>query len=347
MASGGCSLRFSDTGIGIPADKIGQLFQPFMQVDASSTRRYGGTGLGLAISKRLAKALGGDIEVASQLGKGSTFTLTIDAGPLQGVRMLQSPSAAPAAEERLPEKQELPLHGRVLFAEDAPEVQALMALLLKAMNLEVDMAEDGRAACEMAEKSQAEGRPYDLIFMDIQMPEMNGYEATRWLRQHGWRGPIVALTAYAMVGDREKCLAAGCDDYLAKPMTSQGLREICARYIPERGDATAARDVDPADAARTLAPPDMPATAPTTIDQLRKNFIDGLPERARALEAAWQTGNRQAFVQAAHQLKGTAGAYGLRGIAQAAEAVERLATGEAALSEVPEAMHELLRLCKL
>ncbi len=94
-------------------------------------------------------------------------------------------------------------------------------------------------------KSTAEGRPYDLIFMDMQMPEMNGYDATRWLRQHGWRGPIVALTAYAMVGDREKCLAAGCDDYLSKPMTPQGLRDTLARYISAPDCEAAARDANP------------------------------------------------------------------------------------------------------
>jgi CheY-like chemotaxis protein len=99
------------------------------------------------------------------------------------------------------------------------------------MNLEVDLAGDGRAVCAMAEKSQAEGRPYDLIFMDIQMPEMNGYEATQWLRQHGWQGPIVALTAHAMLGDREKCLAAGCDDYLSKPVTTPDLQKIATRYL--------------------------------------------------------------------------------------------------------------------
>jgi CheY-like chemotaxis protein len=101
--------------------------------------------------------------------------------------------------------------------------------------LEVEIAEDGRAACKMAEKSQAEGRPYDLIFMDIQMPHMNGYEVTRWLRQQGWKGPIVALTAHALVGDREKCLEAGCDDYIAKPVTAAGLREILVRYLGQAG----------------------------------------------------------------------------------------------------------------
>jgi len=99
------------------------------------------------------------------------------------------------------------------------------------MNLELEIAEDGRLACEMAEKSRVEGKPFDLILMDIQMPKMNGYEATRWLRQHGEEMPIVALTAHAMVGDREKCLEAGCNDYLAKPITAAALRDMLARYL--------------------------------------------------------------------------------------------------------------------
>jgi PAS domain S-box-containing protein len=189
---GSARVRFaiSDTGIGIPADRIGELFEPFMQVDGSSTRRYGGTGLRLPISKRLAKALGGDVEVSSQLGKGSTFTLTIDAGSPEGVRMLESPQVPATAEEQLPvAEHEVLLHGRVLLAEDVPDIYVVLRQILQMMNLELEIAEDGRAACAMAERSKAEGRPFDLILMDIQMPKMNGYEATRWLRQHGWRGP--------------------------------------------------------------------------------------------------------------------------------------------------------------
>jgi len=346
-ADGAGRIQFavSDTGIGIPADKIKELFHPFMQVDASSTRRYGGTGMGLAISRHLANALGGDIEVTSQLGKGSTFTLTIDAGPLKGVPMLQSPHAAPSAEEPLPGTQELILHGRVLFVEDVPEVRSLMGFLLKKTNLEVEMAEDGRMACEMVEKSKAVGRPYDLIFMDIQMPEMDGYDATRWLRQHGWQGPIVALTAYAMVGDRNKCFAAGFDDYISKPITPQGLREMLTRYIPGHGDTAAAKHTDPTDAAQAILPPNVQAAKRTTMDRLREGFIGGLPERAQVLEAAWRAGNRQALAQAAHQLKGTAGAYGLSGIAQAAQAVESLVTSKSVLSDLQLAVHELLKLC--
>jgi CheY-like chemotaxis protein len=333
---GRMQFAISDTGIGIAADKIEELFQPFVQADASSTRYYGGTGLGLTISRRLAKALGGDIEVTSQAGKGSTFTLTIDAGPMKGVRWLQSLQAARPPEPPLPDDPQPSLHGRVLFAEDVPGVQVLIAFLLKRMNLEVDLAGDGRAVCAMAEKSQAEGRPYDLIFMDIQMPEMNGYEATRRLRQQGWQGPIVALTAHAMVGDREKCLAAGCDDYLSKPVSPQGLREVLARYIPARDAATVTCRVEP---------PDAQATPHTSIERLRERFINGLPERAQVLEDAWRAGNRLALAQAAHQLKGTAGAYGLSRVAQAAQTVELLVTGESIPPETAPAMAELLRLC--
>ena len=232
--SGRMQFAVSDTGIGIPPDRFGELFEPFMQVDASSTRRYGGTGLGLAIARRLARALGGDVEVASQLGEGSTFTLTIDAGSLNGVRMLDStPVPLTVEEQRSLMEHEVPLHGRVLLAEDVLNTCAVLRHILLRMNLELEIAEDGRLACEMIEKSQAEGQPqpYDLILMDVQMPRMNGLEATRWLRQHGWKGPIVALTACALVGDREKCLEAGCDDYIAKPITAKGLREVLTRYL--------------------------------------------------------------------------------------------------------------------
>jgi PAS domain S-box-containing protein len=224
----------SDTGIGIPADKLGLIFQPFVQVDGSASRRYGGAGLGLAISKRLAAALGGDIEVASALGEGSTFTLTIDAGPAECVASPPPPQADANVDSRLPSELRSPAqHGRLLLAEDEPDIRRIVGLLLEKMNLEVAFAENGRLVCEMAERSKAEGRPYDLILMDIQMPEMNGYEATRELRRRGWPGPIIALTAHAMAGDREKCLAAGCNDYITKPIVRQRLHDVLSPYLPE------------------------------------------------------------------------------------------------------------------
>jgi PAS domain S-box-containing protein len=241
--TGRMQFAVSDTGIGIPQDKINDIFQPFVQVDGSLTRRYGGTGLGLGISQRLAKVLGGDIAVTSQLGQGSTFNVTIDAGILKtfctagfpegsgGKPTLAPTRQAPPTQQAPPPQQTSALHGRVLFAEDYSDVQHLIRFHLTGMGLEVDMADNGGTACEMVEQSRAEGNPYDLILMDIQMPVMDGFEATRWLRRQGWEGPVVALTAFAMVGDREKCLSAGCDDFITKPLTPQELKDVVTRYI--------------------------------------------------------------------------------------------------------------------
>jgi PAS domain S-box-containing protein len=346
-ADGAGRLQFavSDTGIGIAPDQIPHLFQPFMQVDASSTRRYGGTGLGLGISKRLAKALGGDIEVVSRLGLGSTFTLTIDAGSLKGPYMVQSPTAEGVRKETALAAHTAGLRGRVLFAEDFSDARDLVGHYLTAMNVEADMAEDGRKACEMAERSRAAGRPYDVILMDIQMPVMDGFEATGWLRQHGWTGPIVALTAYAMVGDRERCLAAGCDDYLAKPLTPEGLRETLSRHLRQRDETAADQPAGAAPVVQSESRPTTEEAGRTAWDQLKEQFVRGLPERARVLEEALRAGDRKAVAFAAHPLKGTAGAYGLSGIAHAARAVEALASGQSEMPELQIAVAELLRLC--
>jgi PAS domain S-box-containing protein len=228
--TGRIQFAVRDTGIGIPPDKIPELFQPFTQVDGSATRRYGGAGLGLAISRRLAEALGGDITVSSRLGAGTTFVLSIDAG-----LCVAAPTAAvtPWANEPRPSraKDRPRFQGRVLLAEDVPGLQMMISRLLGRLNLQVEIADDGQMACAMVEKSQAEGTPFDLILMDIQMPVMNGLQATQWLRDHEWKGPIVALTAHAMVGDRERYLNAGCDDYLSKPIQNEQLHEVLGRYL--------------------------------------------------------------------------------------------------------------------
>ncbi len=217
-------VRFAihDTGVGIAQNKIGELFRPFVQADSSATRHYGGMGLGLAISKRLALLLGGDIVASSEPGRGSVFTLTIGVKPTTtnlcaATAPLDRPTPSPRS--------------CVLLAEDNPDVQTLLGKILQGMDIEAEFAENGRVAVEMAERSRSSGRPYGLILMDIQMPEMDGYEATRRLRSLDWRGPIVALTAHAMLGDREKCLAAGCNEYLTKPVQLKELRQTLTRYI--------------------------------------------------------------------------------------------------------------------
>jgi len=231
-ASPRLQFAVSDTGIGMTDEMIEQLFEPFMQADMSSSRHFGGTGLGLAISRRLARMLGGDIQVESTPGQGSTFTLSIDPGPLQEVAMVDAPHIA-AIEEEEPAavEAEHALHGRVLLAEDGQDNQRLIGFILKKAGLEVSVAENGRIAFETAMAAAAEENPFDLILMDMQMPEMDGYEATRRLRQEGWQGPIVALTAHAMAGDREKCLRAGCDNYLTKPIERNSFLFAVANHL--------------------------------------------------------------------------------------------------------------------
>jgi PAS domain S-box-containing protein len=265
LPPGNCiQFTITDTGIGIPPDKLNEIFQPFVQVDGTSTRRHGGTGLGLTISRRLARALGGDIQVSSLLGRGSVFTFAIantrppaaenaptvvgysraagehTAEPTHTTSSDAQPAAA--ASEARPQSGPIPAHpptgrGRVLLVEDEMGIQLLMQHILRQLDLEVEVVSDGKSGCELAERSLAEGRPFDLILMDIQLPVMNGYDATRRLRDRGWRGPILALTARTMSGDREKCLAAGCDDHVSKPISIAAFRDLVQRHIP-RGVAT-------------------------------------------------------------------------------------------------------------
>jgi two-component system, sensor histidine kinase len=230
------SLRFdvSDTGIGMNEEEIGGLFKPFSQADNSSTRKFGGTGLGLCISKCLAEALGGDIEVRSEPGKGSTFSLTIDPGPLEGVSVIEDAQEAateppPAAKPADADK--IALCGRILVAEDMMENQRLICLLLRNAGAQVSAVDNGQLAVETAQAAHDAGGTFDVVLMDMQMPVMDGYEATRQLRKRGYTGPIVALTAHAMVEDCQKCLAAGCNDYLPKPFQHRALLEMVARHI--------------------------------------------------------------------------------------------------------------------
>jgi signal transduction histidine kinase/DNA-binding NarL/FixJ family response regulator len=283
-----------DTGIGIEPEQMRRLFQPFSQADASTTRTYGGTGLGLAISRRLARLLGGDLSAASVPGQGSTFTLTIDAGSLEGVPLValqegvgQGAPQPPAAEDGTSGL----LRGRrILVADDAPDNRRLVACILKRAGAEVYLAENGRQVVEMALSTQ-EGwgrrwydrpRHYDAVLMDVQMPLLDGCEATRFLRRRGFEQPIIALTAHALDEDRRKCLEAGCTAFAAKPVQREELLRLIASLLPPaEADAThqdgpqqtptAARAAPLGkDAASPLAGsmPELAGTAPATVASL-------------------------------------------------------------------------------
>ncbi|NLX14092.1 MAG: response regulator [Phycisphaerales bacterium] len=232
------SLQFDvvDTGIGLTAEQATRLFQPFMQADTSTTRRFGGSGLGLTISKRLAEMLGGTITVASSLGHGSTFSVTIATGSLEGVRMIEHPQyGLDPTSSRSTANQDssapVTLASRILLAEDGPDNQKLIAFILKKAGAEVTIAENGRIAVEQAMTAADNGQPFDVILMDMQMPVLDGYQATTELRRQNYTGPIIALTAHAMPKDREKCLLAGCDDYAAKPISRKELLETIHRIL--------------------------------------------------------------------------------------------------------------------
>jgi len=248
-------LRFdvSDTGIGMDDSQMAKLFQPFTQVDSSTTRSFGGTGLGLCISKRLTEALGGEIQVRSAPGRGSTFSVLIDPGPLEGVRIAsgaEEDGAVPSEPAAPDDSKKIALHGRILLAEDGVDNQRLIGRMLRKAGAWVRVVENGRQAVEAGLAELEKGRPFDLILMDMQMPVMDGYAAARELRDCGYTAPIVALTAHSMREDRRKCLDARCDDYLAKPFERADLLRLAARYVPADPGAPR-RDDRPAKGLRT------------------------------------------------------------------------------------------------
>ncbi|MFN3714550.1 MAG: ATP-binding protein [Alcanivoracaceae bacterium] len=225
-------LEVEDTGIGMPQEELERVFEPFSQVDDSHTRRHGGSGLGLAIARQLARSLGGDVNATSSVGVGSSFRVHIQVLVEPAVRKLM-PDEALAAEVRSQQLPAIHVGGRVLLVEDNEVNRLLVQRILTRFGLEVVEVEHGQAAVEVIEKDPA----FDLIVMDMQMPVMDGYVAAGVLRDIGYKGPILALTANVMAEDRRRCLAAGCDDFLGKPVRASRLMAACSRLI-SRGRAS-------------------------------------------------------------------------------------------------------------
>ncbi len=242
-------IQVRDRGIGMTAEQLARIFSPFMQADNSTSRRFGGTGLGLIISRQLARRLGGDVTVESQPGQGSTFYITVETGPLDKATWCEDPQGAMTVQTRANPNVPLRMIGdcRVLLAEDGEDNRRLLSLFLRKAGITVEWAENGRIAVDKALEAVAAGEPFDAILMDMQMPEMDGYEATQTLRAAGYSGPIIALTANAMKGDRETCLEAGCDFYLSKPVDRGELVAMVARCtnVTTELDPTAAPNTTP------------------------------------------------------------------------------------------------------
>ncbi len=241
------SFDVIDTGIGIPQNHLDDIFLPFSQADTSMTRRFGGTGLGLTISRRLAELMQGTLSVTSTTGQGSTFHLTIPLVESRNQEIHQNSSVVwaylprtnspaetgDALTKSIPDDQILLEvdEPHVLLVEDGPDNQRLIKHLLMKMNFEVSLADNGQIALEKLQNHRLRHNDYDLILLDMQMPVMDGYQAAKQLRLQGFKNPIIALTAHAMVGDRDRCLECGCDDYMTKPIDRRIFKELVQKYV--------------------------------------------------------------------------------------------------------------------
>jgi CheY-like chemotaxis protein len=245
----------SDTGIGIPSDKLGLLFKPFSQADSSTTREFGGSGLGLSIVRSLALALGGEVGVSSAHGMGSRFWFRVPARRL-ALAQDSSHSESVSAEAESPSAGK-PLHGHVLVAEDNLINCMVIKSLLRSLGLTVSVVYDGQQAlaavtADLQAHLCASAKPPQLVLMDLQMPVLDGYEATkrirRWEATHQCKPlPIIALTADAFEEDRQRCMDAGMDDFLTKPIAIEALKLALAKWLPAESPA-------PALAAAAVAP---------------------------------------------------------------------------------------------
>lgn len=246
--AGARAVRFDvrDTGIGVPNDRIDQIFDRFTQAEETTQRRFGGTGLGLAIAKQLTHLMGGEIGAGARSGGGSHFWFALPLNPVDGVRGLIDVPECESAPEVAPSRAEwvATASARVLLAEDNPVNQQVAVAMLEKLGHRVELVSDGLQALEALERST-----FDLVLMDCQMPELDGFETTSQLRKNESAGgrsgqsapprvPVIALTASAMQGDRERCLAAGMDDYLSKPLTLARLGAALGKWLPEASDAS-------------------------------------------------------------------------------------------------------------
>jgi len=231
-AEGAERIRFEvlDTGIGIDPSMLERMFEPFTQADVSTTRKYSGNGLGLAIAKQLVELMGGEIAAKSELGAGSRFWFEV---PLPAAT---SSIRQPAREQSVRRGQQKSEQrgALVLVVEDSPVNRVVAVGVLERCGYHVHVVNDGREALQALSSQR-----YDAVLMDCQMPDVDGYQATEELRRRergsSYHTPVIAMTAHAMVGDRERCLAAGMDDYLSKPVRSQILAEVLERWIPANG----------------------------------------------------------------------------------------------------------------
>ncbi|MFT5445159.1 MAG: PAS domain S-box-containing protein [Gammaproteobacteria bacterium] len=323
-----------DSGIGITEDKFDAVFNPFEQADSSVARRFGGTGLGLPISRRFARAMNGDITVSSRPGQGSTFTVRLDTGALASVLMM-TPTDIDLDDDVGEVHGDRQWHftpARVLVVDDAPENRALLEVLLLDAGLELDQAENGQQALDMIALKR-----YDMVLMDMQMPVMDGYTATKKIRKQGLDVPVLALTAHAMAGFEEECLQAGCSGYVTKPIDIDVLFETMQRWLDEEAQSTEATVQPEAPRAAGIATPKAQASVAPIISRLAgdtrmapiiRAFVERLRAKIETEVGNANTGDLNAVSEFAHWLRGSGGTVGFDEFSEPALTLEQRAKAE-------------------
>jgi CheY-like chemotaxis protein len=329
-----------DTGIGMKPEALQRIFDPFTQADNSITRRFGGTGLGLSISRQCATALGGGLTVKSEYGKGSTFTLAIDAGPAEAIELFDPRSEeTPKSAARRASSSVVRLKpARILVVEDGTSNQKLINVVLQRAGVTVELANNGQIGFDMAMATQ-----YDVILMDMQMPVMDGFTAARRLRQEGCKLPIIALTANAMKGEEEKCRAAGCSGYLSKPIDVDLLLRTLAELVGTLPMETPANATPPPRAPASAELPMLQSTLPIEDPdflEIVQEFADRLQQQMAEMQKAWEHQELSELASLAHWLKGSGGTAGFNAFTSPAAKLEKLAK-EKRLDEIAAALADV------
>jgi signal transduction histidine kinase/HPt (histidine-containing phosphotransfer) domain-containing protein/DNA-binding NarL/FixJ family response regulator len=352
-------LLFSvtDTGIGLTEDQMGRLFKSFSQADTSTTRNYGGTGLGLAVSKSLAQAMGGEVGVDSVHGKGSTFWFTAQLkigspekiGAKHGIEMNGNLSPATLIEIQNREQQSLEVQlericgARILLVEDNEINQQVASELLQSVGMEVDIADNGQIALQSLEARSVEGRPYDIVLMDMQMPVMDGVTAARLIREtrSAESLPIVAMTANAMQADRDRCMDAGMNDFVTKPIIPEKLWQALLSWVrvrdgmapPSKRQTLPAETTQPGSAhvlqaLRGIAGLDVDLGLLRTSNNLGfyasilRKFVASQQDATTRIQQALQDQDTDTAERLAHTLKSVAGNLGATALQNAADTLE-------------------------
>ena len=332
-------FEIADTGIGMTEKQIQKIFDPFTQADSSTTRKYGGTGLGLSISKRLAEALGGGITVESEIAKGSTFTIAVEMGLVDDMTWLDAMSFQELIQQASNDQwNPVNLDGLcALIVDDSETNRDLLSIVLQEAGVEIAQVENGLLACDLLMKR---GHEFDVVLMDMQMPVLDGYEATRRLRESGFEKPIFALTANSMKGDAAKCLSAGCTDYVSKPIDfgvllgklnkldfepkepgQDVIEEESETQLPWEPAASNQVQEIHEDLSLLYQGFELPENEP--FRSLSCRFVDKVFDRLDEFTTAYQTDDFEKLANLAHWVKGTGGTVGLNEISEVADRLER------------------------